>query len=89
MKLQGIYNPAKTYAVNDVVMPEGNDVAYRLMHPAPAGTPPTDTQYWTRLSPELSECAQMIISYMVPAEAVTEAEPKKPARRKKDEKTND
>lgn len=81
MILKGMFNPETNYNPADIVLE--NEVAYQLRHPAPAGTPPTDTGYWSRLSPEMSECAQMIVSY-VPAEP--KAEPvKKTVRKKKEE----
>ena len=63
MKLQGIYCPEKKYEVEDIVLVEGNTLAYKLTHPAPAGTPPTDTQHWTTMDQALSQCAWLIVSY--------------------------
>ena len=82
MNLKGIYNPEELYMKDDIVLE--NEVAYQLRHPAPAGTPPTDTGFWNRMSPEMSECAQMIVSY-VPANEPVKTEPKKTVRKKKEE----
>lgn len=87
MKLQGIYNPEQQYAVDDVVLMEGQPLAYKLTLPAPAGIPPTDTQHWTTLDQVLSQCAWLIVSYNA-----QEAEPEyvnpKPARRTKKKEAN-
>ena len=84
MILKGLYNPETNYNPTDIVLE--NEVAYQLRHPAPAGTPPTDTGFWNRMSPEMSECAQMIVSY-VPANEPVKTEPVKKAttRKKKEE----
>lgn len=84
MKLQGIYKAEKQYEVDDIVLMEGNMLAFRLTHPAPAGTPPTNTQFWTTMDQNLSQCAWLIVSYM---QKDNETEPEyvnpKPARRTK------
>ena len=84
LKLRGIYDADEKYDVNDVALLD-NGEAYRLRFPCPSGTPPVDTKYWARLSPELSACAQMIVSCMVKVETVQEPEPVKKTTRKKKE----
>lgn len=84
MKLQGIYDPAKQYKTDDVVLIEDNALAFRMTHPAPAGTPPTDTQHWTTMDQSLSQCAWLIVSYLQKnAEPEPEYVNPKPARRTK------
>ena len=84
MKLKGTYNPEKQYEPDDIVLMEGNALAYKLMHPAPAGTPPTNTQFWTTLDQNLSQCAWLIVSYQQPQEPDKEYVNPKPTRKKKE-----
>ena len=83
MKLQGIYDAAKQYETDDVVLVEGNALAFRMTHPAPAGTPPTNTQFWTTMDQALSQCAWLIVSYQQKNEPEPEYVNPKPARRTK------
>ena len=94
MKLQGIYDPEKQYAVDDIVLIEGSALAYRLTYPAPAGTPPTDTQHWTTVDQMLSQCAWLIVSYNAKAEPAPEPEkeyvnPKPASKRTKKKEANE
>ena len=83
MKLQGIYKQEKQYEVDDIVLMEGNTLAFKLTHPAPAGTPPTSTQHWTTMDQTLSQCAWLIVSYQQGNESEPEYVNPKPARRTK------
>ena len=84
MILKGLFIPDTNYNPADIVLE--NEVAYQLTHPAPAGTPPTDSAYWNRLSPEKSEIAQMIVSYnTLPVPETKEPVKKTTTRKKKEE----
>lgn len=60
MKLKGAYSSGKTYAVGDVVISSENQV-YHLQHPAPSGTPPTNTLYWGMLDQDLATAVLFIM----------------------------
>lgn len=88
MKLQGIYDSAKQYETDDIVLIEGNALAFRMTHPAPAGTPPTDTQHWTTMDQAISQCAWLIVSYDGMETKEPELVNPKPSRRTKKKEAN-
>lgn len=59
-KLRGNYAGNITYNVGDVVKFTDN-VVYHLQHPAPAGTPPVNTRYWSRVDQSLSEAVCIVM----------------------------
>ena len=60
MKLKGAYSSGTTYDVGDVVISSENRV-YHLQHPAPSGTPPTNTLYWGMLDQDLATTVLFIM----------------------------
>ena len=83
LKFKGMFNTDESYEVNDVVLMETGE-AYKLRFPCPSGTPPINTRFWARLSPELSACAQLIVSCILPVVPELVIEPKKTTRKKKE-----
>ena len=60
MKLKGAYSSGTTYAVGDVVVSSENQV-YHLQHPAPSGTPLTNTLYWGMIDQDLATAVLFIM----------------------------
>jgi len=69
MVLRGDYEPGTTYGVGDAVR-YTDGVFYHMLKAAPAGTPPTDTLYWNRMSQDQAEVSQKILDMekQIPAE---------------------
>lgn len=68
MKLKGNYSDLTTYAVGDVaVFTDGTP--YILRKPCKAGTPPTVSLYWERVSQPLAEAVTMVMDGIGIAEA--------------------
>ena len=58
--LKGAYDAGTAYSVGDVVL-YTDDVVYHLQKSASAGTPPTDTRYWSHVDQNLSEAIKLML----------------------------
>lgn len=60
MKLRGNYSAEVTYSVGDTVK-FSNGLVYQLQKPAPAGTPPTNTHYWSQESQNVTDIVTVVM----------------------------
>lgn len=65
--LRGKYSAETSYSVDDVVKYTDGEI-YRLHNPAPSGTSPMDTRFWTRQQGFTRTAALMAIDAMEAAE---------------------
>ena len=61
MILKGNYAADVLYPVGSVVRFRDDNVVYMLLHPCKAGTPPTDTLYWTRVNQTLADAVLIVL----------------------------
>ena len=66
MNIKGDYSGLTSYAVGDVVRLD--EFVYVLRKACAAGTTPTDSLYWERMTQPISDCVEMIMDAIIVAE---------------------
>ena len=66
MNIKGDYSGLTSYSVGDVV--RLGEFVYVLRKACAAGTTPTDSLYWERMTQPISDCVEMIMDAIIVAE---------------------